>query len=152
MAISPTGYRAIYEPLQGSGAPELPVLHRSVVQWGNDGTALVVDERGGRLVPASIIGGFVRLEPVDYPVVGALPPDGWRISTVMGARQPDLVEDIMGWAVHADGTLSPITPGTIGQGELAVHEDDGVKLLPPRPTAGPEGWLALHEETSGDKI
>lgn len=152
MSSSPTGYRAVYSPHPEKRSS---IVFRPVISWGADGDALVVDQQAGCLVAANSLPRFERLDRVDFPVVGALPPGDWRVAYAMGDGQPELVETLIGWAVHADGHLTPVMPGEFGQGEPTYTTGaDEARFIPPRPAAeaplsGPEGWLALKMSPEG---
>jgi hypothetical protein len=138
MATSPTGYQAYYQsPAQRDARQIGPT--RPVIRWDADGDAMVVDEHAGRLVPATSLPDFRYLTEEESPVVGALPPQGWRL----GFGQDDgteIVEDLIGWAVHNTGVITPIVAGEWNQGTPMFHDtvDNELRLIPPGPVAEPQ--------------
>ncbi|MFW3464294.1 hypothetical protein ACN24K_29865 [Streptomyces microflavus] len=86
---------------------------KPVIAWDDEGQALVVDERSGRLVPANNGRPFIVLSEGGHPVVAAIPGGGWS------ARYKDedgtfTVDPLVAWTVRSDGTLTPIDTDTTG--------------------------------------
>ncbi|MER7043025.1 hypothetical protein ACIF6H_35050 [Streptomyces microflavus] len=86
---------------------------KPVIAWDDEGQALVVDERSGRLVPANNGRPFIGLSEGGHPVVAAIPGGGWS------ARYKDedgtfTVDPLVAWTVRSDGTLTPIDTDTTG--------------------------------------
>ncbi|MCX5115413.1 hypothetical protein OOK13_44745 [Streptomyces sp. NBC_00378] len=80
---------------------------KPVIAWDDEGQALVVDERSGRLVPANNQRTFTGLSEGGHPVIAAIAGGGW------GARYNNedgtsTVDPLVAWAVRSDGTLTPI--------------------------------------------
>jgi hypothetical protein len=133
VTASPTGYLAFYQ-----ADKQFPHRKRvrSVIRWDDDGVALVVDEQAGELVAARSLNGFQYLQATYEPVVAALPPDGWKLAYEQDGDEPDFVEDLLGWAVHADGTLTPLVASEGGYGEPVFPHvvSNNLHLIPPPAT------------------
>ena len=117
---TPTGWLAIFEP------------HRvePVTGWDNNGTALVVDTATGRRVTIHHLAGhkFLALEPVDDPIVTALPAAGWTLEWTDGTT-----EAVLGFAVQDDGYALPIVASVGGYGSpyTVTDGEPAPKLVPP---------------------
>ncbi|MFE0201248.1 hypothetical protein ACFWZS_30850 [[Kitasatospora] papulosa] len=86
---------------------------KPVIAWDDEGQALVVDERSGRLVPANNRRTFTGLSEGGHPVVAAVPGGGW------GARYKNddgtfTVDPLVAWTVRSDGTLTPVDTDATG--------------------------------------
>lgn len=80
---------------------------KPVIAWDDEGQALVVDERSGRLVPANNGRTFTRLSEGGHPVVAAIPGGGWSARY----KEPDsssIVDPLVAWIVRSNGTLTPV--------------------------------------------
>ncbi|MFD8288011.1 hypothetical protein ACFV2B_07225 [Streptomyces lavendulae] len=86
---------------------------KPVIAWNDEGEALVVDERNGRLVPANNGRTFTGLSEGGHPVVAAIPGGGWsaRYKNQDGSFT---VDPLVAWTVRSDGTLTPVDTDTTG--------------------------------------
>lgn len=106
---------------------------KPVAAWGDNGTALILDEKRGGLRPARDFSNFVRVAEADtLPAVAAIPGGGWQFEYAEDdgstSRSP-----VIGWAVDANGWATPIAAdleGGYGEPEDATNF---VRLIPPRP-------------------
>ncbi|MEU5557948.1 hypothetical protein AB0H47_17745 [Streptomyces globisporus] len=104
-------YRADYQQEVGG---RTVYSSKPVIAWDDEGQALVVDERSGRLVPANNGRTFTGLSKGEYPVVGAIPGGGWSVRF----KSPDgtFTEDpLVAWTVRSDGTLTPVDTDSEGE-------------------------------------
>jgi hypothetical protein len=106
MEYSPTGWVAAYEQSSPSD-----VAIRVVEQWNSDGEALVVDEGRARLVSATDMPSFKRLEMVGRltAVIPSLP--GWTLR-IWGDEKDDesaFDEPIVAWLVNEAGYFTPVS-------------------------------------------
>ncbi|MFJ4274035.1 hypothetical protein ACIP29_26160 [Streptomyces coelicoflavus] len=86
---------------------------KPVIAWDDEGQALVVDERTGRLVPANNGRTFTGLSEGGHPVVAAIPGGGWSARY----KHPDgttTADPLVAWTVQSNGTLTPIDTDTTG--------------------------------------
>ncbi|WP_327180311.1 hypothetical protein OG599_34545 (plasmid) [Streptomyces sp. NBC_01335] len=103
-------YKAIYtQEVDGRVA----FSSKPVIAWDDEGRALVVDERSGRLVPANNGRTFTGLSEGEHPVVAAIRGGGW------GARYENedgtfTVDPLVAWTVRSDGTLTPVDTDDTG--------------------------------------
>ncbi|GAA2955051.1 hypothetical protein [Streptomyces enissocaesilis] len=86
---------------------------KPVIAWNDEGQALVVDERNGRLVPANNGRTFTGLSEGGHPVVAAIPGGGWsaRFKNQDGTFT---VDPLVAWTVRSDGILTPVDTDTTG--------------------------------------
>ncbi|WAE70649.1 hypothetical protein OUQ49_33345 (plasmid) [Streptomyces cavourensis] len=117
-------YRARYEQEEGGRT-----VYRSkpVIAWDDEGQALVVDERSGRLVPANNGRTFTGLSEGGHPVVGAIPGGGWSVR--FKNDDGTFTEDpLVAWTVRSDGTLTPIDTDSEGecQPSTAISNFEGL--------------------------
>jgi hypothetical protein len=86
---------------------------KPVIAWDDEGEALVVDERSGRLVPANNGRTFVGLSEGTHPVVAAIPGGGWsaRYKNEDGTFN---VDPLVAWTVRSNGTLTPLDTDATG--------------------------------------
>ncbi|WP_055558781.1 hypothetical protein [Streptomyces luridiscabiei] len=110
---------------------------KPVIAWDDEGQALVVDERNGRLVPANNGRTFTGLSEGRHPVVAAIPGGGW------GARYKSddgsfTVDPLVAWTVRSDGTLAPVDTDITGvcDDPTAMSSFDG--LVAPGAAAQPD--------------
>lgn len=99
-----------------------------VLAFDEDGNALVIDEKEGKLKPANSYSNFLGLYQLDdeRTFVGAIPSGGWQVQD--GDRP---VEPLVGWALTVEGDAQPIRAyGCLGW----ASEDEDIKLIPPTPT------------------
>lgn len=87
---------------------------QKVIAWANNGDAMVLGEAG--LVPAQNLPGFQRIyRGVNAsPIVGAIPGGGWLVDSLMDDGEW-VTAPVLAWAVHADGTASPIDTDYAGE-------------------------------------
>ncbi|WP_228184054.1 hypothetical protein [Streptomyces anulatus] len=117
-------YRANYQQEKGGG---MVPRSKPVIAWDDEGQALVVDERSGRLVPANNGRNFTGLSEGEHPVVGAIPGSGWRVR--FKNEDGTFIEDpLVAWTVRSDGTLTPIDTDDNGecQPSTAMGNFDGL--------------------------
>ncbi|MFI6530170.1 hypothetical protein [Streptomyces uncialis] len=86
---------------------------KPVIAWDDEGQALVVDERSGRLVPANNGRTFTGLSEGGHPVVAAIPGGGWS-ARYKNSDGTFLVDPLVAWTVRSDGTLIPVDTDTTG--------------------------------------
>ncbi|MFF6859915.1 hypothetical protein ACFY9H_31610 [Streptomyces bacillaris] len=86
---------------------------KPVIAWGDEGQALVVDERSGRLVPANDRRTFIGLSEGGQPVVAAIPGGGWS-ARYKNEDGTFTVDPLVAWTVRSDGTFAPIDTDTTG--------------------------------------
>ncbi|WP_393063402.1 hypothetical protein [Streptomyces sp. LN549] len=100
---------------------------KPVIAWDDEGQALVVDQRNGRLVPANNGRAFTGLSEGEHPVVAAIPGGGWsaRFTESDGSST---VDPLVAWTVRSNGTLTPIDTDTTGlcDDATAVSNFDGL--------------------------
>ncbi|MET9810867.1 hypothetical protein [Streptomyces halstedii] len=86
---------------------------KPVIAWDDEGQALVVDERSGRLVPANDRRTFTGLSEGVHPVVAAIPGGGWsaRYKNEDGTFTMD---PLVAWTVRSNGTLAPVDTDPTG--------------------------------------
>ncbi|MFE9797044.1 hypothetical protein ACFYRL_35590 [Streptomyces goshikiensis] len=113
---------------------------KPVIAWDDEGQALVVDERSGRLVPANNGRAFTGLSEGGHPVVAAIPGGGWsaRYKNQDGTYT---VDPLVAWTVRSDGTLTPIDTDTTGLCDDVTATGNFDGLVPPgheTGTAGPD--------------
>ncbi|MFC9948478.1 hypothetical protein [Streptomyces pratensis] len=100
---------------------------KPVIAWDDEGQALVVDERSGRLVPANNGRTFTGLSEGGHPIVAAIPGGGWsaRFKNQDGTFT---VDPLVAWTVRSDGTLTPIDTDYTGecQPSTAMGNFDGL--------------------------
>ncbi|MEV2255962.1 hypothetical protein AB0I94_36315 [Streptomyces sp. NPDC050147] len=117
-------YEANYKQEEGGRT-----VYRSkpVIAWDDEGQALVVDERSGRLVPANNGRAFTGLSEGGHPVVAAIPGGGWsaRFKNQDGTFN---VDPLVAWTVRSDGTLTPIDTDATGvcEASTAMGNFDGL--------------------------
>ncbi|MEW2071885.1 hypothetical protein [Streptomyces sp. NPDC007346] len=100
---------------------------KPVIAWDDEGQALVVDERSGRLVPANNGRTFTGLSEGGHPVVGAIPGGGWSVR--FKNSDGTFTEDpLVAWTVRSDGTLTPVDTDSEGecQPSTAMSNFDGL--------------------------
>lgn len=100
---------------------------KPVIAWDDEGQALVVDERTGRLVPANNGRAFTGLSEGGHPVVAAIPGGGWR-ARYTNSDGTSLEDPLVAWTVHSNGTLTPIDTDHSGlcDDATAVGNFDGL--------------------------
>lgn len=136
-------YMATYANKDG-----LPARPREVVAFNDRGDAMVLGKTG--LVPAQDLPGFERIvrSGTSHRVIAALPGGGWMVDT-MWEDGVCTTAPVLLWAVHADGTATPIdtdfngeTSEATGNGErhYVYHPDHDEPEsrkqagFPPKPT------------------
>lgn len=90
-------YEAVYEG-------KLP---KPVVAWDKNGNALVIDPRHNELTDAANLPGFLALEKKER-TVAALPPGAWVAQFKDDDDGSVWSTPLIGWAVHDDGTATPL--------------------------------------------
>lgn len=103
---------------------------KPVIAWGDDGHALVVDERTGRLVPADNGRTFTGVGEGRFPVVAAIPGGGWRTAY----REDDgtlSIDPLVAWIVRSDGTMTAIDTDSHGDCDEAPSISNFAHLLAP---------------------
>lgn len=80
---------------------------KPVIAWDDDGNALVVDEKAGKLRAANSYANFDSVTPVAAPVIAAIPAHGW-IAEFKDDSGGTFKSPLVAWAVRADGTLEPV--------------------------------------------
>ncbi|MFE7579487.1 hypothetical protein ACFU5Z_32545 [Streptomyces sp. NPDC057521] len=100
---------------------------KPVIAWDDEGQALVVDERSGRLVPANNDRMFIGLSEGGHPVVAAIPGGGWsaRFKNEDGTFS---VDPLVAWTVRSDGAVIPIDTDISGvcDASTATSNFDGL--------------------------
>lgn len=86
---------------------------KPVIAWDDEGQALVVDERSGRLVPADSGRTFTGLSEGGHPVVAAIPGGGWS-ARYKNQDGTFTVDPLVAWTVRSDGVLTPVDTDTTG--------------------------------------
>ncbi|AWK74270.1 hypothetical protein CBI38_24660 [Rhodococcus oxybenzonivorans] len=74
---------------------------RDVVAWSDDGEALVLDAKVGRLVP--VYGPLA----VDNRVVQMIPATGWQVTHNHGTED-EFTEPLVAWGLRSDGSVVPL--------------------------------------------
>ncbi|MFE8962133.1 hypothetical protein [Streptomyces iakyrus] len=111
---------------------------RPVVAWDDDKTALVVDEKTGRLVDADSYSNFAGLMQEQSPqVVAVLPGAGW-IAEYRNDDGTVFTFTVVAWSVKDDGDLEPIVVDRDGFASNPTEDDGFVRLYhsdeePPEP-------------------
>ena len=80
---------------------------KPVVAWDDDKTALVADEKTGRLVDADSYSNFAGVMEADTPTVATIPGGGWLAEY----RDDDgtlWTRAVLAWNAKADGDLTPV--------------------------------------------
>ncbi|WP_331736549.1 hypothetical protein OG426_54770 (plasmid) [Streptomyces canus] len=113
---------------------------KPVIAWDDDGQALIVDERTGRLVPASNDGSFLGVSEGQHPVVAAIPGAGWRARY----KNPDgttTTDPLLAWIVRSDGSLTPIDTDLTGLADdvTGVGNFDGLEPPAVQPPVEADG-------------
>ncbi|MFD8956559.1 hypothetical protein ACWFRT_33555 [Streptomyces anulatus] len=126
-------YQAEYQQVKGG---RTIYWSKPVIAWDDEGQALVVDERSGRLVPANNGRTFTGLSEGEHPVVGAVPGAGWSVR--FKNSDGTFTEDpLVAWTVRSDGTFTPVDTDAEGecQPSTAMANFDGLVApgAPPRP-------------------
>lgn len=104
--------------------------NRPVIAWGDDGEALVLDTKTGRLVPASSYRNFAGIVEVRAPIVAAVPAQGW--SAVFREADGSLITDpLVAWTIDADGTAAPVGTSRDGLSDDPTTIGNFVQLLAP---------------------
>ncbi|MEU0990291.1 hypothetical protein [Streptomyces sp. NPDC005953] len=103
-------YEAHYKQEEGGRT-----VHRSkpVIAWDDEGQALVVDERSGRLVPANNGRAFTGLSEGVHPVVAAIPGGGWS-ARFKNSDGSSIIDPLVAWTVQSNGTLTPVDTDLTG--------------------------------------
>lgn len=95
---------------------------RKVIAWNDDGHAMVAGRAG--LVPAHTLPGFETLyEKGDERVLTALPGGGWMVDWKNDGDDEWTTTPVLLWAVHADGTASPMDADHYGETGNAMSAD-----------------------------
>jgi hypothetical protein len=133
--VTTTGWYATFDRKRSPGR----VMQLPVEAWSDDGAALVVDEKAGRLAPAHTMAGFEGLMPCrrHMAVIPAAP--GWRVRQVAGDEVDVL--DVIGWVMDDDGRGLPVVATRSCQGAWLADIDnahDELTLLTPRDPDLPE--------------
>ncbi|MFG2824898.1 hypothetical protein ACGFX4_36395 [Kitasatospora sp. NPDC048365] len=136
MLTSPSGWVAVFQNEQEKDANQ-PGRKQPVVRWDDSGDALVVNEHIGVLEPARHRSDFLKLLEVDSPVVAALPGMGWRAVIPRDGGGPDVVADVLGWVVRADGFATPLVVDVELMSADRVDTTHGARLVPPAPPEHP---------------
>lgn len=103
---------------------------RPVVAWGDDGEALVVDARRGRLVSADSFSNFVGLDTESHRVVAAIPADGW--AAVFSHKEGTLTTDpLIAWLVRSNGSVTPAGMSRDGVSDDPTMIGNFVQLIAP---------------------
>lgn len=104
-------------------------VDKPVVAWGEDGEALVADEKRGRLTLADSYSNFVGLDAADHPVVAAVPADGWSaVFEEGGALHTD---PLVAWLIHSNGSVTPAGVGRDGLSDDPTTIGNFVQLIAP---------------------
>lgn len=95
-------------------------VSRQVVAWNDKGSPMVLGDNG--LVTAQTLSGFHRVfrRANLGPTVAALPGDGWMVDTLWEDGECTTTRVLM-WAVHADGTATPMDTDHNGETSSALH-------------------------------
>ncbi|MDX3235682.1 hypothetical protein PV392_08275 [Streptomyces sp. ME03-5709C] len=120
-------YEASYRHENG-GRPYL--TSKPVIAWDNDGTALVPDEKTGRLRAADSYSNFAGVAPAKVPAVGILPGGTWRAEF----RDDDggvVSNPVLAWLVHADGSCVPTVADADGYADDPTTASNFVRLFQP---------------------
>lgn len=78
-----------------------------VIAWDDEGNALVVDEKTGRLRAANSWANFDGVHPGQAPVVAAIPGGGWLVEYSADDGTP-VASPLPAWLVRRDGSFDPI--------------------------------------------
>lgn len=100
---------------------------KPVIAWDDEGRALVVDERSGRLVPANNGPTFAGISEGGHPVVAAIPGGGWS-ARFKNRDGTFTVDPLVAWTVRSDGTLTPVDTDATGvcEASTVMGNFDGV--------------------------
>ncbi|MEU3292993.1 hypothetical protein ABZ722_11595 [Streptomyces longwoodensis] len=104
---------------------------KPVVAWDDDRTALVVDEKTGRLVDADSYSNFAGLMEDQSPrVVATLPGGGW-IAEYRDDDGTTFTFTVVAWSVKDDGALEPAVVDRDGFTSNPTEDDGFVRLYHP---------------------
>lgn len=115
-----TTYKAIYREPKADGG--FYNYARDVEAWDDDGNALVVDEKAGKLVPANDRVGFYELQFTDGRYITALPADGWVAKFHTDKPEESFTEPLLCWLVEQDGTIAACSIDARGVTEVLTYE------------------------------
>jgi len=92
---------------------------KPVVGWGDDGCALVADEKTGYLRDADTYSNFAGLVPLDPTPLNAIPGQGWLVEYETTAGDTETVP-VLAWAFDTAGTCTPLVADSDGYTEDAT--------------------------------
>ncbi|MCX4971048.1 hypothetical protein OHA98_41280 [Streptomyces sp. NBC_00654] len=108
---------------------------KPVIAWDDEGQALVVDERSGRLVPADSGRNFTGLSEGGHLVVAAIPGGGWS-ARYKNEDGTFTVDPLVAWTVRSDGILTPVDTDTAGLCDDVTTMGNFDGLVAPRAETG----------------
>jgi hypothetical protein len=96
---------------------------RKVIAWSDKGSPMVLGDGG--LVTAQTFPGFNRvIRRGDLaPAVAALPGGGWMVDTLWEDGDVTATPVLL-WAVHSDGTATPMDTDHNGETSSALHSGE----------------------------
>ncbi|MFH8805505.1 hypothetical protein ACH4F6_39190 [Streptomyces sp. NPDC017936] len=104
---------------------------KPVVAWDDDKTALVVDEKTGRLVDADSYSNFAGLMEDSAPqVVATFPGDGW-LAEYRDEDGTTFTFRVVAWNAKDDGDLEPVVVDKDGFASNPTSDDGFVRLYHP---------------------
>ncbi|WP_455359991.1 hypothetical protein [Streptomyces sp. SYSU K21746] len=106
------------------------VTTKPVIAWGDDGVALVADEKTGRLREASSYSNFSGVAPADAEVVGAVPGGTWR-AEFSTDEEGTVSWPVLAWLVRSDGECSPVYADRDGLTDSPLAVGNFVRLYQP---------------------
>jgi hypothetical protein len=102
---------------------------RKVIAWNSNGAAMVADTAG--LVPAQSLPGFETVyEGSGGRAIAALPGAGWLVDTLWEDGTCTTAPVLL-WAVHSDGTATPMDTDHLGETGTATGNGERHYLYHP---------------------
>ncbi|MBD3544488.1 hypothetical protein [Streptomyces sp. JV180] len=111
---------------------------KPVIAWGDNGDALVVDTKAGRLEPATHWNDFVDLGEGTSPIVAAIPGGDWKVTYRGEESGTTDSSPLLAWGIRADGTTTPIDVDGSGFSDDPTGDDRFLSLDPPRSATDPQ--------------
>ncbi|MFE5189211.1 hypothetical protein [Streptomyces sp. NPDC056628] len=131
MIPATTAYEASYRH-ESNGRAHF--TSKPVIAWSDDGAALVVDMKTGRLRDADSWNNFAGLREATAAVIGAVPGGSWRAEH--STEEGDIESTpVLAWLVHADGYCTPTVADRDGYTDDPTTASNFVRLYQPEDEA-----------------
>lgn len=117
------------EHARPGGGRTIPTT-KPVIAWDDDGRALVVDDKTGRLTRADSYKNFGGVEQATSSYVTAVPGGGWRLAW----KQTDgteYMEPVLAWAIDGNGYGQAISADADGLVDTVESHDGNPRFIPP---------------------